>query len=193
MKRLWVVPVVAVLALAGCTTQSTSTGSDGGDTKAAGDGVITVWTLEDVQDRITKTEAIAKNFSDQNGIKVNIVPVAEDQFDQVLTAAAADGKLPDVIAALSLAGVQSLQVNKLLNTDMSAQVVDELGEDTFAKSALDLTQQDGLQLGVPSDAWVQLLLYRKYLLDKAGLAPHAGHDAGRLVHSADLRVPRPPE
>jgi multiple sugar transport system substrate-binding protein len=168
MKKLWALPAIAVLVLAGCTTQSSSS-SSGGTSK--GDGVITVWTLEDVQQRIAKTKQIAAAFTKKTGDKVNVVAISEDQFDQALTAAAADGKLPDVIAALSLAGVQSLEVNKLLNTDMSAQVVNSLGTNTFAKSALDLTRDGNKQLGVPSDAWAQLLLYRKDLFAAAGLQP----------------------
>jgi multiple sugar transport system substrate-binding protein len=168
MKKLWALPALAVIVVAGCTTQSTSSSSSG---KSKGDGVITVWTLEDVQERIAKTKDIAAAFSKKTGDKVDIVAISEDQFDQALTAAAADGKLPDVIAALSLAGVQSLEGNKLLNTDMSAQVVKSLGADTFAKSALQLTQDGSKQLGVPSDAWAQLLLYRKDLFAKAGLQP----------------------
>lgn len=168
MKKLWLLPAVAIAVLTSCTTQSPTSG---GDTKSKGDGVITVWTLEDVQARITKTKEIAAAFAKKTGDDVKIVPVSEDQFDQALTAAAADGKLPDVIAAADLASVQSLQVNKLLNTDMSAQVVSDLGVNTFSKGALALTRQGNLQLGVPSDAWAQLLLYRKDLFKAAGLAP----------------------
>lgn len=166
MKKLWVLPAVVVASLTSCTTETTGGGGD-----ADTDGVITVWTLEDVQDRIEKTKDMADAFSEQSGMEVKVVPIAEDQFDQVLTAAAAEGKLPDVIAAVGLAGVQNLQVNELLNTDMSADVVETLGADTFTSSALELTRDGDTQLGVPSDAWAQLLLYRKDLFDAAGLAP----------------------
>jgi multiple sugar transport system substrate-binding protein len=168
MKKLWALPVVAIAVLTSCTTQSpTSSGSSTGK----GDGVITVWTIEDVQDRIDKTKDIAAAFTKETGDEVKIVPISEDQFEQVLTAAAASGKLPDVVAALGLAGVQSLNTNGLLNTDMSAQVVSSLGADTFSKAALALTRDGSTQLGVPSDAWPQLLLYRKDLFKAAGLAP----------------------
>jgi multiple sugar transport system substrate-binding protein len=190
MKKLWAVPVVAVAVLTSCTTQSDNGGSGGGGGESVGDGVITVWTLEDVQDRIDKTKDIAAAFTQKTGTKVEVVPVAEDQFDQVLTAAAADGKLPDVIAALGLAGVQELNTNQLLNTDMSAEVVTKLGADTFSKNALALTQDGDTQLGVPSDAWPQLLLYRKDLFDAAGLAPPTSYDtlrkAAETLNSSDI-------
>ncbi len=77
-------------------SRSACGGDDGG---GGGDSdTITVWTLEDVQARITKTKDIAAAFTKNTGVDVKIVPISEDQFDQLLTAAAADGKLPDVIA-----------------------------------------------------------------------------------------------
>jgi multiple sugar transport system substrate-binding protein len=181
MRRLWALPAIAVIVLTSCTTES-SDGGGGGD--ADTDDKITIWTLEDVQDRIDKTEAMAEAWSEQSGVPVEVVPVAEDQFDQVLTAQAAEGKLPDVIAALSLAGVQSLNVDQLLNTDMSADVVGRLGADTFSQSALELTQDGDTQLGVPSDAWAQLLLYRKDLFDQAGLAAPTSWDSLRAAAAA---------
>jgi len=177
MTKWWAAPVVAIALLTSCTTET----SGGGDEPADTDGIITVWTLEDVQSRIDKTEKIAATFAEESGNEVKIVPIAEDQFDQVLTSAAAEGKLPDVIAAVGLAGVQNLQENELLNTDMSADVVQGLGEDTFASSALELTRDGDTQLGVPSDAWAQLLLYRKDLFDAAGLEPPTSYDTLRTA------------
>jgi multiple sugar transport system substrate-binding protein len=165
------VGAVAALCLlaAGCTTTSDGGSADsggGGDTAAK---KITMWTLEDVQDRIQATKTMTAAFTEKTGIAVDVVPIAEDQFDQVVTTAAADGKLPDVIAALSLAGVQSLSVNDLLDTTTPGEIVSDLGADTFSTAALDLTKDGDTQLAVPSDAWSQLLFYRKDLFDAAGL------------------------
>lgn len=179
MKKLWVMPAVAVALLTSCTTQTTS---DSGE--ADTDGVITVWTVEDVEDRIAKTKEMAAAFGAANDIEVEVVAIAEDQFDSVLAAEAAGGTLPDVVAALSLAGVQSLQVNELLNTEMSADVVEQLGADTFSESALELTRDGDTQLGVPSDAWAQLLLYRKDLFDAEGLEPPTSWEALETAASA---------
>ncbi len=178
MKKLWMAAVGAVALLASCTTETPTSGEP--DT----DGVITVWTLEDVQDRIDKTKGMAEAYAAENDIEVEVVPIAEDQFDQVLTAAAAEGTLPDVVAALSLAGVQNLQVNELLNTEMSADVVETLEAETFSESALALTRDGDTQLGVPSDAWAQLLLYRTDLFEDAGLEPPTSWQALEAAASA---------
>jgi multiple sugar transport system substrate-binding protein len=158
------------------TTLAACGGDDGG---GGGDGdTITMWTLEDVQARITKTEAIADAYAKDSGVDVEVVAISEDQYATQLSNAAASGELPDVVAALGLSGVGDLGRNELLDTDMAQQVVDDLGTDTFSERALQLTQDtEGNQLGVPSDGWAQLLFYRKDLFEQAGLEPPTTYDA----------------
>jgi multiple sugar transport system substrate-binding protein len=146
-------------ALAGC----------GDDEGSAGDSTLTVWSLENQTDRVQATQAIADKFTQQTGIKVKIVATDENQFTSLITSAAAAGTLPDVVGALPLASVAQMASNDLLDTTAAKSVVDELGRDTFSARALELTNQDGKQLAVPSDGWAQLLFYRKDLFDKAGL------------------------
>jgi multiple sugar transport system substrate-binding protein len=166
--------LVATLALvaAGC--------SGGGDEGGGGDGgdkSLKVWTIEDVADRVTAQKKMAEQFSTKTGVKVEVIAVAEDQFDQLITSAAAADDLPDVIAALPLSQVRSLAGSDLLNTEVSGQVVDELGKDTFAPRSLDLTRDGDAQLAVPSDGWAQLLVYRKDLFQAAGLQPPTTYEA----------------
>jgi multiple sugar transport system substrate-binding protein len=158
------VAVLALVAAAGCR---------GGDGKGGGDGAksIKVWTIEDVEDRVAAQKKMAADFTAKTGIQVEVVAVAEDQFDQLVTSAAAADNLPDVIAALPLSQVRSLASNDLLNTEVAGQMVDELGRDTFAPRSLELTKDGDSQLAVPSDGWAQLLVYRKDLFQAAGLAP----------------------
>ncbi|MET0423050.1 MAG: extracellular solute-binding protein [Actinoplanes sp.] len=164
--------VIVAAALVASLTACTTTGPDADDDSNQGDGkTLTMWTTEDVQDRVEAMKKIAARFAAEKGVQVEVVPIGEDQFDQVVTAAAAEGKLPDLIAALQPEGVQSLAVNELLDTTSPGEIVDDLGAGTFSPAALKLTQQtDGTQLAVPSDAWTQLLFYRKDLFAKAGLA-----------------------
>lgn len=165
--------LLAALALvaAGC--------SSGGDDSAGSNGgtSLTVWTIEDVTDRVTAQKKMAQEFTEKTGIKVNIVAVAEDQFDQAITSAAAADTLPDVVAALPLSALRTLASGDLLDTDTAKKVVDDLGADTFAARSLDLTKDGDKQLGVPSDGWGQLLVYRRDLFDKAGLDAPRTYDA----------------
>jgi multiple sugar transport system substrate-binding protein len=120
---------------------------------------------------------MAADFTTKTGIKVEVVAVAEDQFDQLITSAAAADDLPDVIAALPLAQVRALSSNDLLNSDIPGQVVSELGADTFAARSLELTKDGDKQLSVPSDGWAQLLVYRKDLFRAANLQPPTTYEA----------------
>jgi multiple sugar transport system substrate-binding protein len=172
----------AVALLATATTLAASlaacgSGSDGGDGGSGGSAdKITVWIEEDLPDRVAATQDIVDKFTAKTGIKVKLTPVAEDQFNQILTSNAAAGKLPDVMGGIPLGQIRTLSSNKLLDTDAVAGVLDELGSDTFSKSALELTSDGDTALAVPSESWVQLLLYRKDLFDAQGLAAPATYD-----------------
>ncbi|MEU4233036.1 extracellular solute-binding protein [Nonomuraea sp. NPDC026600] len=152
------VALLAAASLAAC-------GDDAG--KAANE--ITVWTEENLEDRMTVQNQIIADFTRKTGIKVKLVGVAEDQFSQVVTAAAAAGNLPDVIGALPLASIRELEANDLLDTETPGRIIDKLGKGDFSARALELDTSGGKLLAVPSDAWAQLILYRKDLFQKAGL------------------------
>ncbi|WP_328417483.1 extracellular solute-binding protein [Micromonospora sp. NBC_00389] len=130
---------------------------------------ITVWSLEDVADRVTATKAIIADFTAKTGVQVELVTVNEDQFPSLISANAAAGDLPDVVGSVSLAGIRTLAGNELLHASANAEVVDKLGRQTFSPRALELTSDDGKQLSVPSDGWGQLLVYRKDLFAAANL------------------------
>ena len=149
-------------------------GGDGDDESSANS--ITVWIEEDLPDRVAATQKIVDDFTAESGVKVKLVAVAEDQFNQILTSNAAAGKLPDVIGGLPLGQVRTLSANDLVDTAAVGEVLDSLDPATFSDSALELTADGDTQLAVPSESWVQLLLYRKDLFDKAGLAEPATYD-----------------
>jgi multiple sugar transport system substrate-binding protein len=162
--------VAALGVLAACGGEGDGTGEGDGE-------ALTVWTLENLPDRMAAQRQIASQFTRDTGVRVRLVGIAEDQYSQLLTSAAAAGRLPDVIGALSLSGVRELTVNDLANTDVAEAVVDDLGADTFSEQALALTADGDTQLSVPSDGWAQLLVYRKDLFEQAGLEPPETYDA----------------
>jgi multiple sugar transport system substrate-binding protein len=156
------------LAAAGC----------GGDDDEGGGGssgdlrgqTITVWNNEFQPDRVKATQAILDEFTQKTGIKTKQVAVPEDQLSTLITNASAAGKLPDVVLATAVADSQAYAREEIFDAEAAQEVVERLGADTFSKKALDLVSQDGVATGVPSDGWGQLLLYRKDLFDKEGIA-----------------------
>jgi multiple sugar transport system substrate-binding protein len=163
--RVAVAAVGATVLLAACGGGDSGGGEEGGP--------LTVWTLENLPDRVAAQEEIAAAFTESSGVEVELVAVDPNQFNQLLTSSAAAGELPDVIGALPLAGVQLLATNELVDPEVTASVVEGLGADTFSERALELTRDGDTQLAVPSDGWAQLLVYRKDLFDAAGLAAPA--------------------
>src|SRR5689334_11995202 len=153
--------------------------SSGGNDSSGGGKTLTVWSLENQTDRVQAAQATADKFTAKSGIKVKIVATDENQFTQLITSAAAAGTMPDVIGALPLASVWQMSANDLLDTDAAGAVVSDLGAGTFSGRTLELTKDNGKQLAVPSDAWAQLLIYRKDLFTAAGLPAPDTFDAIR--------------
>jgi multiple sugar transport system substrate-binding protein len=161
--------VVAALAT-GCGGD----GDDDGDTAAeGGDGLrgqtITIWSGEFEPDRIKATQAILDGFTEKTGVKTKLVPLPEDQVATLITNAAAAGELPDVIMAINVADSHTYTTQGVFDAEAAQEVVDKLGPETFSEAALELYKQDDIVTGVPSDAWGQLLIYRRDLFEEAGL------------------------
>ncbi|TYB51587.1 carbohydrate ABC transporter substrate-binding protein [Nonomuraea sp. PA05] len=169
--------VTAVLSVALLAAAALTACSGGGGEQSSTSNEITVWTEENLEDRMAAQNAIITEFTQKTGIKVKLVGVAEDQFSQTLTAAAAADDLPDVIGALPLASIREMEANELLDTETPGKIVDQLGRDTFSPRALELDTSGGKLLAVPSDGWAQLILYRKDLFEKAGLQPPDTYEA----------------
>jgi multiple sugar transport system substrate-binding protein len=70
-----------------------------------------------------------------------------------------------------------MATNDLVNTEATAAVVNALGPDTWNQTALALTREGTEQLSVPSEAWSQLLYYRRDLFEAAGLPAPNTYDA----------------
>ena len=189
-RRARVVALTAIAATLAVSLAACSSDDDGGDGDGGDADKITVWIEEDLPDRVAATQAIVDAFTKESGIDVELVAVAEDQFNQILTSNAAAGDLPDVMGGIPLGQIRTLSGNELIDTDAVADVLDELGTDTFSESALELTSDGDTSLAVPSESWVQLLVYRKDLFDAAGLAAPTTYDdvlaAAEALDSGDV-------
>ena len=188
-RPVLVTGLVAALftTLAACGSDDSSSGGGGGGASADS---IDVWIEEDLPDRVAATQAIVDDFTEKTGIKVKLTAVAEDQFNQILTSNAAAGDLPDVMGGIPLGQIRTLSANELVDTDAVGEVLDDLDAGTFSDSALELTADGDTQLAIPSESWIQLLLYRKDLFDQAGLAAPTTYDdilaAAKALDSSDV-------
>ena len=136
---------------------------------------ITFWTTEVQPARMAKQEAMAKDFEAKTGIKVEVIPVEEKDLGTRATAAAAAGDLPDVIYH-TLQYVLPWAEAGILDVDANNAVVKELGKKTFAPGALNMAKKGSKIAAVPVDGWTQMVVYRKDLFEKAGLAPPTSYE-----------------
>ena len=170
IRKTFAVTLAAVtLVAAGCGDDDEGGGGGGSADELRGQ-TITVWNNEFQPDRLKATQAILDEFTQKTGIKTKQVAVPEDQLSTLITNSSAAGKLPDVVLATPVGDSQAYAREEIFDAEAAQEVVERLGADTFSKKALDLVSQDGVATGVPSDGWGQLLIYRKDLFEKAGLA-----------------------
>ncbi len=145
--------------------------------ESAPDNRITVWSLENLTPRMEVTKKIVAAFEKESGVQVDLVGIDEGQLPQLIMSAAAAGTLPDVLGGVPLASVWQMYTNGLLDTAAAGRIVEGLGAGTFNRNALTLTGDKTTRLSVPSDAWMQILVYRKDLFAKAGLSVPDSYDA----------------
>jgi len=130
---------------------------------------IRFWTTEEQPDRLAKQEAMAEEFKAKSGITVDVIPVSEKDLGKRATAAYAANDLPDVIYT-TLQYMLPWSEAGIVDVDTGSDLIEELGEGTFAPGALEMATYQGAVSGVPLDGWTQMIVYRKDLFEAKGLA-----------------------
>lgn len=129
---------------------------------------IRFWTTEEQPERLAKQEAMAADFAAASGHTVEVIPVSETDLGTRATAAFAAGDLPDVIYHPLQYALPWAEAG-ILDTDAATDVIEELGEGTFAPGAIAMAAVDGGTASVPVDGWTQMVVYRKDKFDEMGL------------------------
>ena len=130
---------------------------------------IRFWTTEEQPARLAKQQAMAADFKKRTGHSVEVIPVSEKDLGKRATAAFAAGDLPDVIYH-TLQYVLPWSEAGILDVETNDDIVNALQKSTFAPGAISMAQFNGKTAAVPVDGWTQMVVYRKDLFDKAGLA-----------------------
>lgn len=127
------------------------------------------WTTEEQPDRLAKQQAAAEQFAAATGHAVEVIPVTETDLGTRATAAFAAGDLPDVIYHTLQYALPWAEAG-ILDTEAATDVIEALGNGTFAPGALAMAAVGDGYASVPVDGWTQMVVYRKDLFDAAGLA-----------------------
>ncbi|MEM1376338.1 MAG: extracellular solute-binding protein [Pseudomonadota bacterium] len=131
---------------------------------------IRFWTTEEQPERLAKQEEMAAQFEAATGTSVEVIPVTESDLGTRATAAFAAGDLPDVIYHTLQYALPWAEAG-ILDTEAATEVVEGLGNDTFAPGALAMAAVDGGVASVPVDGWTQMIVYRADKFEEAGLEP----------------------
>ncbi|MEL6203194.1 MAG: extracellular solute-binding protein [Pseudomonadota bacterium] len=131
---------------------------------------IRFWTTEEQPERLAKQEEMAAQFEAETGTSVEVIPVSESDLGTRATAAFAAGDLPDVIYHTLQYALPWAEAG-ILDTEAATEVVEELGNGTFAPGALAMAAVDGGVASVPVDGWTQMVVYRADKFAEAGLEP----------------------
>lgn len=149
---------------------------------------ITLWTPEEQPERLEIQRQLAADFQKETGHTVSVVPVSEKDMGTRVTAASGGGNLPDVIYHTVQHLLPWIDAG-ILDPGAGSEVMDSLGASTFAKRPLDIARVDGDYASVPVDGWTQMVVYRRDLFEKHGLAPP---DSFRNIMAAMKKLHNPP-
>ena len=156
---------------------------------AAAADSIRFWTTEEQPERLAKQEEMAAQFEAATGTAVEVIPVTESDLGTRATAAFAAGDLPDVIYHTLQYALPWAEAG-ILDTEAATEVVEALGEGTFAPGAIAMAAVEDGVASVPVDGWTQMIVYRADLFAEAGLEPPASYAA---VEAALEALHNPPE
>lgn len=165
LRRAVAISTVAVtaLALASCSGATEERSADGGPLT----GEVVFWHSFTQGPRAEYMERMADEFEAEHpDVNIKIETFSWDEFQTKWTTGLAAGQVPDISTALPNQVVEMLNVDALHPLD---EVVDGIGRDRFAESALGEGTKDGVSYSIPIYSHAQALWYRTDLLEAAGL------------------------
>lgn len=134
---------------------------------AAQNETLIFWSTEEQPERAAATAAIIERFTAATGVQVSLVLTNENILDSLIAANLAAGTLPDVLF-FPVDYAAAWYAQGILDPAAATAVINDLGAEQFSGLGL-VALDDGAYMGVPSDGWGQLLIYRQDLFDAAGL------------------------
>ena len=130
-------------------------------------GDITFWHSFTQGPRLEVIQETADQFMKDNPeVNITIETFSWGDFYTKWTTGLASGNVPDMSTALPGHVVEMMDAEALVPLD---DLIDDIGRDKFAKTALNEGKKDGECYSVPLYSHAQVMWYRKDLLQEAGL------------------------
>lgn len=152
--------------LAGCSGSEEKKSEGGSDEHVT----IQFMHMQVEQERQDVIAGIIEDFEKENpNIKVEQMPVNEDDYDSKITTLGGNGELP-AIMEFSQDQAKTSVTNQFINTDACNEIIKAKGEDKFFDGALKVIKtEDGADyVGVPVSGWVQGIWCNTAMLKEKG-------------------------
>lgn len=169
--------------LAGCIGGNGGNGG-GGPNGGTGSGPskaqsIKYWNIHNGDDFRKPINGIVSAYEQKSGAKMETRYIDNDSISQQISSAVASNTLPSV-GLLAIQTIQRLGSDGALSAESTTSVVEDIGKDDFRAAPLKfMSASDGGYYGVPADAWVQGIWYRKSKFEEEGLKPPVTWEAIR--------------
>ncbi len=171
MRKKLAILLIGTMVASGMLTGCGST--DGGKEKQTAEadgelkGDITFWHSFTQGPRLEVIQETADQFMKDNPeVNITIETFSWGDFYTKWTTGLASGNVPDMSTALPGHVVEMMDAEALVSLD---DLIDDIGRDKFAKTALDEGEKDGECYSLPLYSHAQVMWYRKDLLQEAGL------------------------
>ncbi len=143
-----------------------------GEEEQAGPVSFEFWTTETQSDRMATIQVLVDTYEILNpDVKINLVPVEEDDMATQLQTASAAGNLPALIE-IGAENAVAFGSDGLMDTVRNSELIDMIGEEEFYSGALRLVASGaGENYAIPFHGWIQGIWYRADWFEEAGLEP----------------------
>jgi multiple sugar transport system substrate-binding protein len=134
---------------------------------------IDFWTTQTQSERQATIQVLIDTFEVMNpNVKINLIPVDENDMATQLNTAAAAGNLPALLESATENAV-AFGSQGLLDSDAVTDLINSIGKDKFYAGTLKLNEsgEPGSYYAAPYHGWVQGIWYRADWFEEAGLNP----------------------
>ena len=158
--------------LAGCTGTFGGGGGGGGSVDS-----FKYWNIHNGDDFRGPINEIVASYEESSGTTVEARYIDNDAISEQISSAVASDTLPTV-GLLAIQTIQRLGADGSLSAESASQVIENVGSDDFREGPLKfMSDGEGGYYGIPADAWVQGIWYRKSAFEEEGLEPPVTWDA----------------
>jgi len=138
------------------------------ETEIRSSEALNVWINETSAEHEAVLQSMMADFTQESGVEVALRLVSPRLLPDLMNTAVLSDTLPDVVLH-PLEYTVTWSEEGILSPKAAANVIDDIGRESFDQSALEIATVNGQPTAIPSDGYQQVWLYRKDWLEQQGL------------------------